>query len=42
MFHISSNGDIKKGRITDIYFERTLKIIKEKNIDKRVVVEVRA
>lgn len=42
MFHLSSNGDIKKGRITDIYFERTLKIIKEKNIDRRVVVEVRA
>jgi len=42
MFHLSSAGDIKKGRITDIYFERTLKIIKEKNIDKRVVVEIRA
>ncbi|HEC62378.1 MAG TPA: nicotinate phosphoribosyltransferase, partial [bacterium] len=42
MFHLSSNGDIKKGRITDIYFERTLKIIKEKNIDKKVVAEIRA
>ncbi len=41
MFHLSSNGDIKKGRITDIYFERTLRIIKQKNIDQRVVVEVR-
>lgn len=41
MFHLSSNGDIKKGKITDIYFERTLKIIKEKNIDKKVIVEVR-
>jgi len=42
MFHLSSIEDIKKGRITDIYFERTLKIIKERNIDKRVVAEVRA
>ena len=42
MFHLSNSGDIKKGRITDIYFERTLAIIKEKNIDRRVVVEVRA
>lgn len=42
MFHIASSEDIKKGKITDVYFERTLKILKEKKIDKKVTAEVRA
>ena len=40
MFHLSNPRDIKEGKITDVYFERTVKIIKEKNIDKEVVVEI--
>ena len=42
MFHISSSEDIKKGKVTDVYFERTLKILKEKKMDKKVTAEVRA
>ena len=41
MFHISNSDDIKEGRITDVYFERTVRILKKKRLDKRVVVEVR-
>ena len=42
MFHLADPEDIKEGRITDVYFERTVKIIKAKGIDKRVSAEVRA
>lgn len=42
MFHIAEPQDIKRGKVTDVYFDRTVKILKEKNLDKRVVVEVRA
>ncbi|GAI56000.1 unnamed protein product, partial [marine sediment metagenome] len=41
MFHISNSDDIKEGKITDVYFERTVRILKKKRLDKRVVVEVR-
>jgi len=40
MFHLSNPRDIKEGKITDVYFERTVRIIKEKNIDKEVTAEV--
>lgn len=42
MFHLADPKDIKEGKITDVYFERTVKIIKAKGIDRRVVAEVRA
>lgn len=42
MFHLADPRDIKEGKITDVYFERTVKIIKAKGIDRRVAVEVRA
>lgn len=43
MFHLADEKDIKEGKITDVYFERTLEIIKkEKGLDKNVVAEVRA
>jgi len=42
MFHIAEPQDIKKGKVTDVYFDRTVKILKEKNLDKRVALEVRA
>ncbi len=41
MFHISKSDHIKEGKITDVYFERTVRILKEKRLDKRVVVEIR-
>lgn len=39
MFHISDPKDIKDGRVTDVYFSRTLEILKAKGIDKRVRAE---
>jgi len=42
MFHIFSEDRIKNAVITDVYFERTIKIIKEKGLDKVVAAEVRA
>ena len=42
MFHIFKEEQIKKGAISDIYFDRTVRIIKEKNLDRTVVAEVRA
>jgi len=42
MFHISDPKDVKQGKVTDVYFDRTVRILKEKNLDKRVVAEVRA
>lgn len=39
-FHISDPEDIKKGRVTDVYFARTLEILKAKDINKRVRVEI--
>lgn len=42
MFHICPEEKIKKAAITDIYFDRTVKIIRERNLDKFVAAEVRA
>jgi len=42
MFHISNPKDIKEGKITDVYFNRTVEIIRKKKIDRLVVAEVRA
>ena len=36
MFHISDPKDIKSGRTTDVYFARTVGILKKKGIDKWV------
>lgn len=38
-FHIADQKEIKEGKITDVYFERTLTILKAKGIDKRVKTE---
>ncbi|HIE43739.1 MAG TPA: nicotinate phosphoribosyltransferase [Candidatus Omnitrophica bacterium] len=40
-FHIASSADIKNGRITDVYFERALKVLKNEDLDKSVKAEVR-
>lgn len=42
MFHTASNEAIKSGKITDVYFERGVQILKAKGIDKWVKGEVRA
>ncbi len=39
MFHMADPEDIKKGRVTDVYFARTLQILRAKGIDKRVRAE---
>ncbi len=39
MFHMADPKDIKSGRVTDVYFARTLEILKAKGIDKRVRAE---
>lgn len=40
--HIASFDEIKRGKVTDVYFDRTLEILKTKGIDKRVKMEFRA
>ncbi len=40
MFHIASPEEIKEGKITDVYFLRTVEILRAKGINKRVVAEV--
>lgn len=39
MFQTATFDEIKAGKITDVYFERTMKILKAKGIDKRVKAE---
>lgn len=41
IFNIASPDEIKNGEVTDVYFERTQKILEENNIDKKVRMEVR-
>ncbi len=38
-FHIATTEEIKSGRITDVYFERTLEILRAKGVRKRVRAE---
>ncbi len=39
MFHIASTDDIKNGKVTDVYFKRTLEVLKAKGVDKKVRAE---
>jgi nicotinate phosphoribosyltransferase len=39
MFHIAEEKDILEGRITDVYFQRTLEILKKKNVNPWVKAE---
>ncbi len=39
MFHIAEKKDILEGRITDVYFQRTLDILKKKDVNPRVKAE---
>ncbi|MBO8131170.1 MAG: nicotinate phosphoribosyltransferase [Candidatus Marinimicrobia bacterium] len=42
MLRVATIEDIKEGKVTDIYFKRTERILREKGIDKEVVVEFTA
>ena len=39
MFHISGEKEIKEGKVTDVYFQRTLEILKAKEVNPRVRAE---
>lgn len=39
MFHTADHGDILKGKITDVYFERTLRILKARKVNPVVKAE---
>ncbi|MGB9823657.1 MAG: nicotinate phosphoribosyltransferase [Candidatus Hydrothermia bacterium] len=39
IFHTAADDEIKKGLTTDIYFKRTVEILKRKNIKKKVIAE---
>mgnify|MGYP001610422741 FL=1 len=39
MFHIADPKDIKEGKVTDVYFIRTMEVLKAKGVDKRVKAE---
>lgn len=41
IFNIATPDEIKSGEVTDVYFERTQRILEENNIDKKVRMEVR-
>jgi nicotinate phosphoribosyltransferase len=40
-FHIASESDIKAGEVSDVYFARTVQILRAKGINKRVKAEIR-
>ena len=40
MFHTATEEEIKAGKVTDVYFLRTLEILKARGINKRVAAEV--
>ena len=39
-FYVATESEIKNGRTTDVYFQRTKKILEKKGIDTEVVAEV--
>src|SRR6267142_2507685 len=40
-FHTASEPEIKAGQVSDVYFQRTIQILKAKRITKRVKAEIR-
>ena len=40
-FHTASEPEIKAGQVSDVYFQRTIQILKAKGITKRVKAEIR-
>ena len=39
MFHVAGERDILDGLITDVYFDRTLKILRAREVNPRVKAE---
>jgi len=39
MFHTAEPKDVLEGKITDVYFDRTMKILRAKNLNKKVKAE---
>lgn len=42
MFHTASDEDIKQGRVSDIYFQHAVEVLRAKEIRRQVLAEVRA
>ena len=42
MFHTATPDQIKSGKVTDVYFDRTVKVLRARGLRKHVVAEVRA
>lgn len=40
MFHVAHQNEIKQGRITDVYFTRTVEILRKKNINLEATAEI--
>ena len=40
MFHTASEEEIKAGKVSDVYFSRTMEALKSRGVDKQVVAEV--
>jgi len=40
-FHMASEPEIKAGEVSDVYFERTVEILRAKGLNKRVKAEIR-
>ena len=41
-FHVASEQEIKAGKVTDIYFARTVEVLRREGVRKHVLAEVRA
>ncbi len=42
MFHIASDKEIRDGKVTDVYFQRSLEILTQRGVRKQVVAEIAA
>ena len=40
-FHIASEAEIKAGEVSDVYFARTVQILKARGLNRRVKAEIR-
>jgi len=40
-FHVASEQEIKAGKVTDIYFARTVEVLRREGVRKHVLAEVR-
>ena len=40
-FHIAAEAEIKAGEVSDVYFARTVQILKARNVNRRVKAEIR-